>query len=931
MIKLYSCLFLLIVIKFTYSQQLISGSIRDFRTSEVLTGAYIILHGTTIATTADINGNFKLSIKEEYKVPYVLDISMIGYEKQTIVVNDPAKWVYIKLNSSSVGLSGVDIATDRIKQKQKLNPLTVEQMDLIAIRETPAANFYDGLGQLKGVDITAASIGFKVINTRGFNSTSPVRSLQIIDGVDNQAPGLNFSLGNFLGSSELDVKSVDIISGASTAFYGPNAFNGVIAMNTKSPFTYPGLSVMLKGGERNMVETAIRYADKFKYLDGHDKFAYKFNLYYMRAHDWEATNYGPIENSKNDETNPGGYNAVNRYGDEYYSYQDFSDSSNYYRTTPGLGTFYRPGYQEKDIVDYNSENMKANLALHYKLKDSTEFILASNFGTGTTVYQGENRLSLKNILFFQNRIEARKENKWFIQAYATNENSGDSYDAVLTAILMQQSSKPNGDWANAYYNYWYTFVVPQVQDLPGFPKYVWPNPYDYKAADSVLKANNDKLKQWHSEAGVAANSANILYGFNEYAKPGTKQFDSLFNLITSRNISLNKENYGSRFFDRSALYHIKGEYIFKTNFADFTTGGNFRMYSPNSMGTIFIDTGSSKIVNREFGIYLGLEKKILAEKMKINLTARLDKNQNFKYNFSPAASIVYVLNPDRVFRFSFSSAIRNPTLLDQYLNYNVGPAILKGNIDGFNHLLTVNSFIDILNTKDTTRGKYFDVAPIQPEKVKTFELGFRCKFFKKIYIDAGYYYSFYKDFIGYKIGVDAGFSNINTLYYYQVYRVAANAKDRVTTQGFSMKVNYYFKKYFMLSGNYSWNRLNQFVKTDSIIPAYNTPEHKFNISLGGSDFEGKLFNLLDLKGWAFNFNYKWVQGFVFEGSPQFTGIVPAYDALDGQLNYTYSKWKTTFKLGASNILNRKFFQVYGGPYTGRLAYLSVLVDLPGHK
>src|SRR5690625_6299341 len=97
------------------------------------------------------------------------------------------------------------------------------------IKQTPTVNFYDVMGALKDVDLTAASRGYKVINTRGFNSTSPVRSLQIIDGVDNQAPGLNFSLGNFLGASELDLQKVDVIVGASSAYYGPNAFNGVIS------------------------------------------------------------------------------------------------------------------------------------------------------------------------------------------------------------------------------------------------------------------------------------------------------------------------------------------------------------------------------------------------------------------------------------------------------------------------------------------------------------------------------------------------------------------------------------------------------------------------------------------------------------------------------------------------------------------------------
>lgn len=931
--KVFTLLSFLFIIKSIKSQTVITGSVRDNITNEEIIGASVLLEGTQNGITTDVRGNFKLVIKEAVKPPFALIVSYIGYEKKKVTVTDISKPTIVKLTPTKVDLTGVDVVGDRIKEKQKLNPLTVEQMDVIAIKETPAANFYDGLGQMKGVDITAASIGFKVVNTRGFNSTSPVRSLQVIDGVDNQAPGLNFSLGNFLGASEVDVKSVDIISGASSAYFGPNAFNGVISMNTKSPFTTPGLCVMLKGGERGLLETSIRYADMFRYKDGKEKFAYKINFFYMHANDWEATNYAPITNSKSKASNPGGYDAVNRYGDEYSSFQNYSDSANYFRIVPGLGAFYRPGYEEKNIVDYKSKNIKSSVSLNYKLKDSTEFILASNFGTGTTVYQGENRLSLKDILFFQNRFEVRKENKWFVQAYATNENSGNSYDAVLTATLMQQTSKPSDKWAIDYFSYWYANIVPQVQSLPGFPQFVFGTPYNYAAADSVMKANNNKIEQWHDDAAKYSNAANPNFGYSAFAKPGTAAFDSLFKLITSRNISLNKESYGSRLYDRSSLYHIRGEYKFKPTFCEITVGGNMRKYMPISQGTIFSDTGASKITNSEFGFYAGLEKRVLDDKLKINLTARLDKNQNFKYNFSPAASLVYAYNADRIFRFSFSSAIRNPTLLDQYLYYNVGPAILKGNVSGFNHLMTVGSFVDVLDKQDTTRGKYFNVNPVQPEKVKTFEVGFRGKFWKRIYVDAGYYFNYYHDFIGYKLGVDAQFNNLNKLDYYQVYRVAANAGDRVTTQGFSVNANYYFKKYFVLGGNYSWNRLNQFEKVDSvpIIPAYNTPENKFNISIGGRDFEGKLFNVMNLKGWAFNFNYKWVQGFTFEGSPQFTGYVPTYSSLDGQINYTYTKWETTFKLGVSNMLNTQFFQVYGGPYTGRLAYASVLVDIKKHK
>ena len=77
-------------------------------------------------------------------------------------------------------------------------------------------------------------------------------------------------------------------------------------------------------------------------------------------------------------------------------------------------------------------------------------------------------------------------------------------------------------------------------------------------------------------------------------------------------------------------------------------------------------------------------------------------------------------------------------------------------------------------------------------------------------------------------------------------------------------------------------------------------------------------------GFGFNVNYKWIEGFLFEGSPQFTGEIPTYDLLDVQVNWRFEKLNTTLKIGASNVLNKKQFQTYGGPRIGRLAYISIL-------
>ncbi|MBI5916038.1 MAG: TonB-dependent receptor, partial [Bacteroidetes bacterium] len=130
-----------------------------------------------------------------------------------------------------------------------------------------------------------------------------------------------------------------------------------------------------------------------------------------------------------------------------------------------------------------------------------------------------------------------------------------------------------------------------------------------------------------------------------------------------------------------------------------------------------------------------------------------------------------------------------------------------------------------------------------------------------------------------------------------------------------------FGNFYQFSGNYSWNKLNKEFEDDPIIPAFNTPEHKFNVGLSGRNIQTAWF-----KNFGFNINYKWIERFVFEGSPQFTGLIPSYDLLDAQVNYNFRKPNLTVKVGASNVLNNRQFQTYGGPRIGRLAYISLLFE-----
>lgn len=928
----------MVLFALSLSAQTISGRVTDAKTKDPIFLANVVVKGTTQGATTNLDGEFQLIVKESPQ-PLQLELSLIGYQTKVIEVTGRMRGLEISLQEDNAMLDEVSVVEQRLSKKQRESALTVVALDNLAIKETPAPNFYQALGNLKGVDLTSASLAFKIINTRGFNSTSPVRSLQLIDGVDNQAPGLNFSLGNFLGSSELDILNVDIIAGASTAFYGPGAFNGVISMTTKDPFLYQGVSFSQKVGERALSETAFRWAEAFKlFSDKREDFAFKLNISYLRANDWVADNYDPIDGSLVPKDNPGRYDAVNIYGDESLASNNERDSYGdvKFNNVPGLGIFYRPGYREPDLVDYDTRNLKLNAGLFYKSPKEIVWSYTANYGTGTTVYQGENRFSLKGIQFFQNILEVKKKDQFFVRAYSTLEDAGDSYDAVLTAFKMNDAVL--GDEATWNQNY----------------ASAWKRPFRFNEAfqreagfnvaapsfDSTFYANEyqDLLNQYN---GLLTNYHDSLLGITSGNRPlpGSAAYQTLFESVTSRTFT----EGGSKFFDRSALYHLMGEYQFNWQGVEIRSGGNFRLYRPNSRGNIFdevipssiktdsignvIDQEYRQISNWEYGWYAGADYTFWGEVLKASATVRLDKNQNFDYLVSPAASLVWNINAKHTLRSSIGRAIRNPTLQDQFLRYDVGRALLLGNLNGYDSLVTLSSFDQYRSAPVPLRENlnFFNVDPIEPERVTTYEIGYRGTWFKKVFLDINYFYSWYTNFIGFQFGLDPRFDPTfpDRIRSVRAYRVAANARDLITTQGFNAGINYYINEHLGINGNYSFNQINQQDSINPIVPAFNTPEHKFNLGLTGRAY--KFWKERDHR-FGFGASFKWVEGFRFEGSPQFTGFIDDYALLDAQINYTVPGWHTTFKLGASNVLNNQVFQVYGGPRVGRLAYFSLLFE-----
>jgi len=295
--KLLSVIFVFFVGSVMVAQTTISGTVKEAKTEQPIPGANIKVVGKSIGTTTDFDGNFSLAVNQN--PPFTIAVSLMGFSTVKVEITQNNQKVNVSLEESATALDEVIVSASRTPERILESPVSIEHMDVRAIRNTSSPSFYDGLENLKGVDVNTNSLTFKSINTRGFATFANTRFMQLVDGMDNSSPALNFNLGNLLGMSELDINSIELLPGASSALYGANAFNGILFMTSKNPFDSEGISTYVKtgltsqkaAGDNNFTDVGIRMAHKFS-----DKFAAKASFSFLRGTDWYATDYKDYAN-----------------------------------------------------------------------------------------------------------------------------------------------------------------------------------------------------------------------------------------------------------------------------------------------------------------------------------------------------------------------------------------------------------------------------------------------------------------------------------------------------------------------------------------------------------------------------------------------------------------------------------------------------------
>lgn len=929
----------------------ITGTVRNNSNQDIVPAVSVSVRGSSSGTYTDEKGNFRITTDQKF--PITLIFSSIGFETKEFIVNEGSGSVNIALDPTSVMGVEVVVSASRIAERILESPVSIERMGAGAIRQSAAPSFYQGLANFKGVDLVTSSLTFNSISTRGFNGSGNLRFNQLVDGMDNQAPALNFSVGIILGPTELDIDNMELLQGASSALYGPGGMNGTLLMTSKNPFKYQGLSFQVKQG---MMHTDASQRSRAPYYDWamrwgkkvSERFAFKIGGQFISAKDWQASDTRNLARNNvlssvkpGDRTTDTNYDGINVYGDEASAsmnafaqvavaqnlpaitqgltavfgappsqaqinavFQNPSMIPSTPQTAPliagitGLRPFYlglqnnafggqlvsRTGYDEIDVVDYNAYSVKLNAGGYYKVTDDIEASLLLYWGAGTTVYTGADRYALKNFKLGQYKAEVKGRN-WFVRAYTTQENSGDSYTATTAALAVNNSWKQNATWFQQYTG-------------------------TYSAAK--LLGASDQVA--HSAARDTAEKGRLL--------PGTPGFISAFNTAINTDI---KEG-GAKFADKSSLYHYEGqlnltEYI---KVVEVLVGANFRRYKLDSKGTIFSDTTEPIKIN-EAGGYLQLQKRFLNDMLKLTASGRYDKSTNFDGRFTPRVTALIRVAPDNNIRLSYQTAYRFPSTQDQYINLNTPGTRLIGGLPSFqtffnfasNPVFTAES-IGAFRTSVAAGApnpgllQRAEFETLKPETVNSYEIGYRGLPTSKLLVDAYVYYSVYKDFIGrVAVGRAAPGGNIANPLASENYSYPVNSDESVKAIGWGIGVDYQLGKGYVARINFSGDKLRDV--PDGLVTFFNTPSFRYNLGLSN--------DAVARSNWGFNVIYRWQDDVNWEGTFG-AGKISSYGTLDAQVSYRFSKIRSMFKIGASNILNNYYISAFGNPEVGGVYYVS---------
>ena len=855
-------------------------------------------------------------MKIEKAFPHRFVLEMIAVLAKVILLFSPSlSYAQNQADSSNyeIKLGEVVVSASRLPENLLKSPVSIEKVTAAQFVQSPQPSFFEALENVKGVHLVVPSLGFKVLNARGFANTTNVRFAQLVDGADNQAPHIGAAIGSALGPNDLDILSVEIVPGTASALYGMNAINGLANFQTKNPFDFQGFSFQQKMGVNHLndeavsakpfYETSLRYAKAFS-----KKWAFKINGTFTKGYDWisnDRSDLSPNLNASagiNAADNPA-YDPVSGYGNESANRRTLS-------LTGKNVVVARTGYFESDVANYNLQNLKADFALHFRPTKSMEWTYTYRTAFLNTVYQRSNRFWLKNYRLQQQSLQLKTPSLQ-ARAYVTSENTGDSYNLRSISENIDRGFKSDNQWFSDF----------QTQFK--------------RSTDSFANA----LREARSFADLGR------------PQPATEAFQNQINQLGN----INNWDIGAALRVQAQLYHAEAQWnltekilrSWKNDFQiEILAGFDHRSYVVVPDGNYFINpvTANKNLVYGKTGGFLQLTKSFWQEKLKLGATIRSDKADYFSIRVNPRFTAVFSPTNEHHFRASYQNGYRFPSIFEGFSNINSGgvkrvgglPVMSQGifensylrkSIDDFQ--AAVNAGVNLLgqSKRDSlirNKSSLLQKNPytyLRPEFIRSFEIGYKGLFLnQKLLVDADFYYNRYRDFMAQVEANIPNGKNADSLAYYlidrtkqQRYRLWTNSQTAVYNYGASVGLSYSPKKGVILAANTSYSRLDRRETNDGLEDGFNTPRWLLNVSAS----HAHLF-----KNFGFGLSYKHQSSFYYQ-SFLVNGEVQEVNLVDGQFSYALPAQRLHFKLGGTNLPNRPYYSILGGPQIGGFYYLTV--------
>lgn len=950
-----------------FAQTTVTGSVSD-ENNNPIPGANVVA-GSTTGTVADFDGNFSLSVDQ--MPPFSITVSSVGFDSVTLNVTASNLNFNVQLTESQNLLDEIVVSASRIAERLFDSPVTIEKFDYKDIAQSTGADFYSSLEGLKGVQINSGGLFLQQVNTRGFSTVYNNGFVQLVDGMNNEAPGLGFSAGNLLGIHELDIQSVELMPGASSALYGANATKGILFMNSKSPFDFQGVSATYKhgltsqeaAGENTYYDFAFRAANKFS-----DKFAAKITVSYQEGEDWHAVDYRDINHldgryidgtveAQNPRDFPD-YDGVNVYGDigqrinmtnafrgavipslvsqgllspagaAQVNYIFANLSPNFF----GNYQINASGYNEVDLIDNKASSFKTDIAFHYKPTEDSEIILNSKIGAGNTMLHATNRNQMKNFGLQQHKIEYKNRNLG-LRFYHTAENSGNTHDvsalgAVMTIAQPGGLNKYFGDYITNYFT-----NLPGVVDpnpIVGLNTMIYYAQFGYTLNDIIGKGGDLGV---HAGARKAAD-ANMLV-------PGSAAWNTAYDRAVSNGIDVFAGGAGILDTSQSNSFEVDYNLQDLISGVDVIIGASYRDYILRSNGTLFTDY-DAPIEFTDMGLYAQAQKSLFDGAVKLTGSMRYDKSEFFEGTVTPRIGALVSLSENQNIRFSYQTGFQNPAAQDQYIGLDIGQAVLMGsspdNVDRFNMRLRGASGNSFNVTGNQVKMNSYTAASVQagapvaagdlgnvgPQNVKSFDLGYRING-KKTALDINAYYTKWDNFISAVNVITPLYgsaSNMMGLFAlsqgdFKVFSYDANTDEIVNTYGVSAGFETSILNTFDLSGTYSYNKMEFDNPNTDYEAGFNTPENRVVLTLGSAKLA---------ENFSVNVTAKYHDNFMWQQSGFIDAMIPANTTFDASMLFQLPSLNSRVKVGGTNLGGDEYFAMPGSGSIGSQFYVGFTIN-----